>query len=51
MTTANYTFFLNNLKINSKMSNGDYVDKDWVTFTIGINGTYHLATACAALGG
>jgi len=51
MPSANYTFFLNNLKINSKMSNGPYVDKDWVVFWVSLNGTSFLANACAALGG
>jgi hypothetical protein len=51
MLSADYTFFLNNLKINSKMSNGPYVDKDWIVFWVSLNGTSFLANACAALGG
>ncbi len=51
MVAANYTFFLNNLKINSKMSNNDYVDKDWLVFSVSVNGRQFLATACSTIAG
>lgn len=51
MKAAIYTFFLNTLKINSKASNGDYVDKDWVIFFATAVGVEQVAPACGAVAG
>ena len=44
--SGDYTFRLNSLHCNSKRSNDDYVDDDFVAFMVTVNGDLYTAQAC-----
>ena len=46
MPSADYTFRLNKFHCNTKQSNGNYADNDYVFFSVVVNGMTYLAPAC-----
>src|SRR5271166_3249906 len=46
MPAADYTFRINRFHCNSKQSNDNYADNDYVMFSVAVNGQIYTAPAC-----